>query len=175
MKALICFTLGVVVGIAAHWYFAPNRFFGSQVTAREEVRTGAVAEVKRTVREVFNSAAMKEELAKTGRIIREKSRQAGAIISDATANARTTASIKSKLVEDSGLAALKIDVDTTDGVVTLSGKVNSYEEIDRATNIALATEGVHKVISTLQVKEAAPAEVEVKQSESSEVKGAEAK
>jgi osmotically-inducible protein OsmY len=47
---------------------------------------------------------------------------------------------------------MKIDVDTTDGVVTLSGTVKSHEQIVRAMDIAYETEGVYKVVSTLQVK-----------------------
>jgi osmotically-inducible protein OsmY len=151
MKALFCFVLGLVVGLAAHWYFTKPQRDTTLAGAREEARQGA-AEVKQTLKESFDSTAIKEELAKTGRVIREKTRKAGETLADATANARTTATIKSKLVEDAGLSAFRIDVDTTDGVVTLSGTVNSYEEIDRAARLALDTEGVHKVVSTLQVK-----------------------
>jgi osmotically-inducible protein OsmY len=103
-------------------------------------------------RETFSASTVKEELEKTGRVIREKTRQAGTAIADATANATTTATIKSKLLQDSGLAAFKIDVDTTDGVVTLSGTVKSHDEIARAVDLAFQTEGVRKVISTLQIK-----------------------
>ena len=73
-------------------------------------------------------------------------------ITDATANARITGTIKTKLIEEPGLSALKIDVDTTDGVVTLSGTVASYDEIAKAMRLAWETEGVHKVVSSLQVK-----------------------
>jgi len=62
-----------------------------------------------------------------------------------------TLAIKTKLVAEPGLSALAINVDTTDGLVTLSGKVDSYEQIAKAVKLALDTEGVHKVISTLQV------------------------
>src|SRR6266542_3992536 len=59
--------------------------------------------------------------------------------------------IKTKLLAEPGLSALAINVDTTDGLVTLSGKVDSHEQIAKAVKLAMATEGVHKVISTLQV------------------------
>jgi osmotically-inducible protein OsmY len=151
MKILISFILGVVVGVVAHWVFAQPR---SQVTladAREEARQ-ATTNVGQALKETFDPTAIKDELAKTGRVIREKARQAGDTIADATANARTTAAIKAKLVQDTGLSAFKIDVDTTSGVVTLSGSVASHEEIARAMKLALETEGVNKVISTLQVQ-----------------------
>jgi osmotically-inducible protein OsmY len=38
-------------------------------------------------------------------------------------------------------------------VTTLSGTVASKAELDKAVNIAYATEGVRKVFSTVQVKE----------------------
>jgi len=91
-------------------------------------------------------------MARTGKVIREKAKKAGDAIADATANARITTVIKSKLMQDSGLAAFKIDVDTTDGVVTLSGNVTSHEGIAKAMDLALETDGVHRVVSTLQVK-----------------------
>jgi hyperosmotically inducible protein len=76
-------------------------------------------------------------MAHTGQVIREKAREAGAAVADATANARTTAAIKAKLLKEESLASLKIDVDTTDGVVTLSGTVASYDDIAKAVNIAM--------------------------------------
>ena len=50
------------------------------------------------------------------------------------------------------LSALSISVNTTAGVVTLSGFVNSTEDISKAMLLALETDGVREVISTLQVK-----------------------
>ena len=147
MKAFLCFILGLVAGVAGHAYFAQTPSPTTVAGARE-----GTTDVQRAVKETFDSTTIKDELAKTGKVIREKARQAGAVISDATANARTTASIKTRLVEDKGLSAFKIDVDTTDGVVTMSGTVGSYEEIDRAIKVALDTAGVYKVVSTLQVK-----------------------
>jgi osmotically-inducible protein OsmY len=38
-------------------------------------------------------------------------------------------------------------------VVTLSGTVASYDDIAKAENIAMDTDGVHRVVSTLQVKQ----------------------
>jgi hyperosmotically inducible protein len=84
-------------------------------------------------------------------IVREKAKSAGQSIAGATANARITASIKTKLISEPGLSAFAINVDTTDGLVSLSGKVDSYDHVARAVKLALETEGVHKVISTLQV------------------------
>ena len=151
MNAFLSFLLGVLVGVAGHWFFTEPRSKSSVNHATEKVRSGAT-NLKETLKETFDRDKINDELARTGKVIREKASKAGDTISDATANARTTAAIKAKLVQDSGLSAFKIDVDTTDGVVTLSGAVSSHEEISKAIELALETEGVHKVVSTLQVK-----------------------
>jgi hyperosmotically inducible protein len=151
MKAFLCFLIGIVVGVAGHWLATQPRSTRVVAEAREETY-GNNIDQSRSLRESSGAEAIKDELARTGKIIREKARRAGDAIADATANARTTAAIKSKLVQDSGLAAFKIDVDTTDGVVTLSGNVYSHEDIAKAVDLALETDGVHKVVSSLQVK-----------------------
>ena len=68
------------------------------------------------------------------------------------ADARVTGAIKGKLVANKDLSALSISVNTTEGIVTLSGSVNSAEDISKAMLLAMETDGVHEVISTLQVK-----------------------
>jgi len=144
MKAVLAFLIGLVVGVALQRFVLPSP--GTTITTNARNGNAALSA------DTFDAQKIKDELARTGQVIREKARQAGAVVADATANARTTAAIKAKLIRESNLAALKINVDTTDGVVTLSGTVNSTEEIAKAMNIALETEGVNKVVSTLQVK-----------------------
>ena len=51
------------------------------------------------------------------------------------------------------LSALSISVNTTEGIVTLSGTVSSAEDISKAMLLAMETDGVREVISTLQVKQ----------------------
>ena len=96
---------------------------------------------------------LKEELTRSGQVVREKAKQIGSKVADATADARVTAAIKTKFVTDGSLSALSISVNTTDGVVTLSGKVDTHDEVKKAMDLALATDGCNKVISTLQVKQ----------------------
>ena len=101
----------------------------------------------------WRSEDIKEELARTGKVVRKKAQEVGAKVADATANARTTAAIKTKLALDPDLSALTISVSTTDGVVTLSGTVSDFEHIGKAMRLAMETEGVREVMSTLQVKQ----------------------
>lgn len=94
---------------------------------------------------------LRAELARDGKIVRTKVKNAGSALADAAADAKITASVKTKYVAEPGLSALSIAVNTTDGVVTLSGKVSSIEDVQRAMKIALDTDGVREVVSSLQV------------------------
>ena len=73
---------------------------------------------------------------------------AGQQIDDAT----ITASVKTKLAADNDVAAHNIDVDTNEGVVTLSGKVDNWDEAREAESIARGTDGVRQVINNLTVE-----------------------
>jgi hyperosmotically inducible periplasmic protein len=152
MKTFVALLAGVLLGIAAAWYLP-------QLQRKTELaRSSGTVDVPDGVtnppstREGITAEQIKEELARSGRVIREKATKAGEAISDAAANTRISATIKTKLLQDTGLSALNIDVDTSAGVVTLSGTVSSPEQISRAMDLALQTEGVHKVVSTLQLK-----------------------
>jgi len=151
MKYVLTFIIGLLVGIGTHWYLTQPKGQATAANASESVRETA-RDVGQTVKDKFDTDKIKDELSRTGKVIREKTSKAGEAIADATANARITTAIKAKLIGDSGLSAFKIDVDTSDGVVTLSGTVSSYTEIEKAMNFAWETDGVHKVVSTLQVK-----------------------
>jgi hyperosmotically inducible protein len=148
MKYVLTFTLGVLVGICGIWYFAQNRHESRPSLTQEGTADRNLPPAKPAI----DTDKIKDEMARTGQVIREKAKEAGAAVADATANARTTAAIKAKLLKEERLTALKIDVDTNDGVVTLSGTVSSFEDVARAMNLAMETDGVHRVISTLQVK-----------------------
>ena len=65
-----------------------------------------------------------------------------------------TASIKTDLVKDPDLSALKIDVDTKDGVVTLNGLTDNEAARQRAEKMASAVKGVKEVRNFLVVKRA---------------------
>jgi hyperosmotically inducible periplasmic protein len=71
----------------------------------------------------------------------------GETIDDATITTR----VKTALLNDKNVGGLRIDVDTTLGVVTLSGIVRSQAEADQAQAVARRIEGVRDVKSTLQV------------------------
>ena len=62
-----------------------------------------------------------------------------------------TSAVKAKLLADSMVSGLRIDVDTENGVVTLTGKVKSKAEAERAVMLARNTEGVTRVVNNLKV------------------------
>ena len=67
-----------------------------------------------------------------------------------------TTAVKTKLAADDTVKAYKIDVDTKDGKVTLSGTVDTAEAKTRAVDVARATKGVTDVEDQLAVTPAAP-------------------
>jgi hyperosmotically inducible protein len=66
-------------------------------------------------------------------------------------DAGITASVKAKLADDPMVKARDIDVDTVQGVVTLSGKVQNESERMRALQIARSASGVKSVTNNLEV------------------------
>ena len=158
MKGIvISFGLGIGVGIWAQWYFQQEQHKSklmaaeTSVVAHAERFTGVFQEKVKEVKEIA-AEDIKQELERSGVVVREKARQASAALSDVTANARTSALVKARLFKEPGVSAMSINVDSNDALVTLSGTVASHEEIAKAVRLALETEGVEKVISTLQVK-----------------------
>jgi hyperosmotically inducible periplasmic protein len=63
-----------------------------------------------------------------------------------------TAAVSSSLGKDPDLSALKINVDTKNGAVTLNGTAPSQAAVDKASAIAKAIKGVSSVDNKLQVK-----------------------
>jgi ABC-type glycerol-3-phosphate transport system substrate-binding protein len=74
--------------------------------------------------------------------------KAAVAIDDAT----ITTKVKSAVLAEPGLKTLQIDVDTKDGVVTLSGNVDTMTLKDRAHQIAQNVSGVRSVVDNLSVK-----------------------
>jgi hypothetical protein len=156
MRTFLALVLGVAVGAAAVWLYSHYRndprvqSAGQKVENAARTTRDAAQEKLRTLH--LSPEDIKDELARTGRVVRREASQAGQAIADATADARVTGAIKAKLLASRDLSALNISVNTTAGVVTLSGFVNSPEDVGKAILLAMETQGVREVISTLQVK-----------------------
>jgi len=152
-RMLFCFLLGLGTGAGGYWYLQQDAGKARLAQARSEAVTNA-QRVAGAIKDKINEWSVddiREEMVRSSMVVREKAKAAGQSIAGAAANVRVITAIKAKLVAEPGLPAFSINVDTTDGLVTLSGKVGSHEQIAKAVRLALETEGVHKVISTLQV------------------------
>jgi osmotically-inducible protein OsmY len=93
-----------------------------------------------------------------GRDMGDATREAGRDISDAardagaaTSDAAVTTAVKTKFLADPDVSGLAIDVDTSNGVVTLSGTVPTRAEKDEALRLARETTGVTRVNDKLTV------------------------
>ena len=75
----------------------------------------------------------------------------GKTVAETIDDATITARVKTTLLNDPQVGAMKIDVDTTNGVVTMSGVVKSKAEEMRAVELVRQTPGVKDVKSELQV------------------------
>jgi hyperosmotically inducible protein len=156
MRLLFGLALGICLGAGGVMYLQSSRGKAQVQAAGQKIENAAIS-ARDAVEDKLRVLDLRtndfgEELSKTGRVIRQKAKQAGRAIADATADARISGAIKAKLVASQELSAMSIAVSTTDGVVTLSGAVPSPEAISHAMLLAMETDGVREVISTLQVK-----------------------
>lgn len=156
MRVILALIVGIFIGAAVVWYFGSQQGQSRSATTAAQLENAAksardAVEAKLRVLDLRTND-IKDELARGGQIVRRKAREAGQAIANATADARVTAAIKGKLLANRDLSALSISVNTTAGIVTLSGTVPSTEAISKAMLLAMETNGVREVISTLQVK-----------------------
>jgi osmotically-inducible protein OsmY len=110
-------------------------------TQRKEVR---MAKIARVVLGLILAVGIAACTSTTGRT-------AGRNIDDAA----ITASVKTKLAEDSARTLTAVDVDTVNGIVYLTGTVPDATAKQRATQIARNVDGVARVENNLQTKSAA--------------------
>jgi hyperosmotically inducible protein len=75
----------------------------------------------------------------------------GKTVGDTIDDATITTRVKTALLNDPEVGGLRIDVDTFNGVVTLSGRVKSDAEATKAVQLARSIGGVTDVKSTMQV------------------------
>ena len=156
MRIFLALVIGLLIGGAVVWYYHTEQGHANVQAAAGQVQSAAKsaeAAVEEKLR-AFNLRTndLKADLAHGGQIIRQKAQQAGKAIADATADARITTAIKAKLFASHELPAMSISVNTTAGVVTLSGTVHSLQELGKVMLVAMETDGVRQVISTMQVK-----------------------
>lgn len=83
--------------------------------------------------------------------MKREGEQAAQSVADTASDMAITTKVKAALAADDQLSALKIEVDTVAGVVSLTGPAPSAEAAERATTLAKAVEGVTEVQNNLVV------------------------
>ena len=113
--------------------------------------------------------AVENKLDATGNYISDKAHDAKVATEDAAHDAKVstenaasktgefitdaaiTSEVKTKFLAEPGVSGLNINIDTNDGVVTLSGNVKSKAEADKAVAIARQNAGVKRVVNNLRI------------------------
>ncbi len=156
MKTALFFLLiGAILGAVGWRYYqrTQNPTIGQRVEAVADKTREAAGDAKDAVAGKaedwkLSPENIKDELSRTGKVVRSKAKVVGERMDDA----RIVAVIKGKYVVESNLSALAITVECRDGAVKLTGSATSPESISRAIRLALETNGVHNVVSQLVVK-----------------------
>ena len=126
------------------------------VTPGATPTTGVDDKVSGEAREAAREADAKTDAAKRDADDKadEAQRKAGDATDragDAVGDAALTTKVKTKFLADDDISGLKIDVDSKNGVVTLTGTVPTAAEKNMALKVARSTEGVKSVVDRLKV------------------------
>ncbi|MBU9849007.1 molecular chaperone OsmY [Rahnella aceris] len=109
-------------------------FVGSQAEAEQAVAAATKVEGVKSVSDKLHTKDNKDQSVKA---------YAG--------DSATTASVKAKLLADDIVPSRNVKVETTDGVVQLSGAVKDQAQSDRAESVAKTVDGVKSVKNDLKV------------------------
>ncbi|WP_413504679.1 molecular chaperone OsmY [Serratia grimesii] len=110
-------------------------FVGSQAQAEHAVEVASKVEGVKSVSDKLH--------------VKDESKQSMKAYAGDTA---TTSELKAKLLADDIVPSRNVKVETTDGVVQLSGEVKTQAQSERAESIAKAIDGVKSVKNDLVVK-----------------------
>jgi hyperosmotically inducible protein len=117
---------------------------GTVATEAQKARAEEIAKGTQGVVAVNNTLELKPSESSS---LKEKSDEAKGDLGDA----RITSEVKLKFAADDTVKALNIDVDTSNGIVTLNGSVNSRNELEQAVRLAKQVDGVKQVKTNLTV------------------------
>jgi hyperosmotically inducible periplasmic protein len=141
MKTIILTVLIVMLGFSFSCSTAKNT--GEAVKeGTEEV----AEEVGDKTEDVAEEVGDKTE--DVGEAVKETAEDVGEKVEDGS----ITAAVKMKFANDEVVSASQIDVDTSNGVVTLNGTVESHAEANRAVELAQGVNGVKNVRSNLIIE-----------------------
>lgn len=122
----------------------PNDTVGQKVDRAVETTKEKVAEAGNKIEATANKIE-----AKTDKVA---SKIESSNTKTALSDTAITASVKAGLVKDPDLSAVKIEVETNNGAVALSGVANDAAARERAATIAKSVKGVNEVHNHVVVK-----------------------
>lgn len=135
-RALFKLTMVLVILVAVGGFLLG--WWGAGGTVSEEDRIGT-------------SGSTAERARETGAEVGERAAAAANQAKEALEDGALTAKIKSKMALDDTIKASRINVDTVDRVVTLTGRVETEAQRQRALQLARETNGVRNVVDRLSV------------------------
>ena len=131
----------VLVGLVV--FLVLGYWAGSTWGGRERPTTGTVG-----TSGTFSAATARARGAELG----EKAANAAAEVKQSLTEASLTGKIKAKMALDDSVKARTIDVTTAGSTVTLTGKVDSAAERERAVSLARETDGITAVVDRLEIR-----------------------
>ena len=131
---------------------ADNRSAGEKVDAAVVKTERAAQDAKAKTEQLAGDAKAKVESSDAASRMSDAAKNAGSAVTAAAEDASITAAVNAGLAKDPDLSAVKIDVDTQGGKVTLSGPAPSPTAKSRAEQIAKDVKGVSSVDNKLEVK-----------------------
>ncbi len=153
MKYLFLFLFGAACGVFGYIHFVETPREAAVVSSPvEKPHSPPVDTTPAPADKPLSAASIKDELSRTGQVVRHKAGEVGATLASATQRARIATVINAKYTLDRDLSSRAIDVDVDGTKVTLRGTVANADLIARAITLALDTEGVGEVVSQLTVE-----------------------
>ena len=145
IRGLVRAVLLIIVVVAIAAFLIGYRWAGDDVGVERDPVVGTTGD---RVDDNVDVDSAREIGAEVGERVAEGTNEAQRMAT----NAGITTRIKSKMALDEIVEAADIDVDTENGVVTLTGTVASTAERDRALQLARETQGVTSVVDRLSVR-----------------------
>lgn len=130
--------VALTLGLAACDRNSADQTAGQKLDAAVAKTEAAAGEAQKKMEAVASEASA---------ATRSAAANAAAVMDDAG----ITAKVSAGLAKDEELSAVKIDVDTRNGIVTLNGPVKNAVAKERAETIARNVQGVNSVVNQLTV------------------------
>lgn len=118
----------------------------SAIASADRKAEAAKNEIKESV------ADAREATGSASTDLKARAANAADAVTDKVQDAAITASVNAELAKDPDLSALKINVDTVNGRVSLKGAAPTDNARERATRLASAVKGVVEVQNQLEIR-----------------------